>query len=143
MDVLAYCNTATAEDALAVVTDKVWGAVVDGIFIGDTLEAMCITAEFHCKVLKFALVVSHAVETVFFVVGKDEFHCCLSAFHDFVGVCVHFHAFVDRIDACCTKSSCALDFNKTNTASADCVDALEIAKSGDFDAGYFCGFEDC
>ena len=68
MDVLADCNTATAEDALAVVTDDVRSGCVHRIVIGDTLEAVCITTKFHCKVLEFALVVSHAVETVFLVV---------------------------------------------------------------------------
>ena len=65
--------------------------------------------------------------------GENEFKVGLSGSHNLGGVRSDFHAVRYFGNASSHEASCALDFNETESASADFVDVLEIAESGNID----------
>ena len=103
---------------------------------------LVVNSEVGAELLKLAMLVSDARKTFFLVCGEYELKIELSVLTDFFCVCEYFHSFVYSCNAGGHKASCALDLNKAETASADLVDALEIAKRGNV---YMCrtgSFED-
>ena len=134
LHILTSCNTTAAEDTLVVVTNEEGGAIV--LYVGDVLacEAVFVfNAEIAAELLQFTAAAADAGETFFLMSGKDELEVGLSGSHYLGGVRSDFHAVRYFGNASSHQTSCALNFNETETASADLVDVLEVAESGNID----------
>ena len=132
--VLTSSNTAAAKDTFVVVTNEESGAFVLCVLDVLACEAVFVfNAEIAAELLQFTATAADAGETFFLVGGEDEFKVGLSGSHNLGGVRSDFHAVRYFGNASSHEASCALDFNETETASADFVDVLQIAESGNID----------
>ena len=134
LHVLTSSYATAAEDTFVVVTNEEGGAFV--LYVGDVLACETVfvfNAEVAAELLQFTAAAADAGETFFFVSGENEFKVGLSGSHNLGGVRSDFHAVRYFGNASSHETSCALDFNETETASADFVDVLEIAESGNID----------
>ena len=134
LHILTSGNATAAKDTFVVVTNEESGAFVLETFHVSACETVLVGhAEIAAELLQFTAAAADAGETFFLVCGKDEFKVGLSGGLNLGGVCIDFHAVCDFGYASSHKTSCALDFNKAEAASADLIDVLEVAECGNID----------
>lgn len=143
LNLSAYCRAAAAKDTLAVVTNDSSGGVIDlGLGLIAT-EVILVYTVLNAKLLELTVGGTGARETLLVVVGKKELkvhftHCAnLGSIGKDLGAVT-----LDGIYTSCNGTSCAYDFNKAQTASANLVDILKIAEGGDINVCHSCSFED-
>ena len=134
LHVLTSSDATAAKDTFVVVTNEESGAFVLCVLDVLTCETVFVfNAEVAAELLQFTAAAADAGETFFLVGGEDEFKVGLSGGLNLGGVCIDFHAVCDFGYASSHKTSCALDFNKAEAASADLIDVLEVAECGNID----------
>ena len=127
-------NATAAKDTFIIVTNEEGSAFifcVRDVFACETIFVF--NTEVAAELLQFTAAAADAGETFFLVSGENEFKVGLSGSHNLGGVRSDFHAVRYFGNASSHEASCALDFNETESASADFVDVLEIAESGNID----------
>ena len=106
------------------------------------VEVVLVNAVLVAQRLKLAAAASYAGKTFLLVVGEDKLEGRSAALYYLGGVGEYLHTLVYGVNARSNKASCALYLNNADTARADCVDVLEIAKSGYLYAGDSGSLED-
>ncbi len=136
--VFADGDAAAAEDALAVVADEVDRGIVNiGLQLFAELILVRIALIFLGKGLQLAVGAADAAEAVHPVVGEQQLEGLFTGIAKLGGVGLDLHALRDLLKTCDGVAPCALDLDDADTAGADRVDVLEVAKGGDADAGLF------
>jgi len=92
--------------------------------------------------LKFAGLVSDAVEAVVGVVGEEEFDDGFSGAEDARGVGFDFHVGCDGVGAAGDEAWGAFDFDDAHAAGTGGRQAFDVAEGGHGDADTFQGGED-
>ena len=143
LHLIAGSNAAAAEDTLVGVTNDGNGRVVDfELFLVVAVSKLgFIAVVFLSELLEFAGGGTGAGQTLSFVSREYEFEVGLAYGSDLRSVGLDFHAFVYGIYAGCNETARTGNFNETETASADFVDVLEVAESGDVDIRISAGFK--
>ena len=137
LNVVAGGDAAQALDTFVVVTDHVRCRIIDVIRGFLALEVIFINGVVISQLLQFAVVAAHAGETFFAVRGEDELDRGLSGSTDCCGIGENFHSLFYRVGTCGSQTPAALDLDDADTAGADAVDILEVAKRRNLD---FCLF---
>ena len=135
--IVAGGDAAQALDTLVVVANDIRRGVIDLILRLVVLEVIFIDAVVIGQFLKFAVISSHAGETLLVVRRKDQLDGGLSGCTDSSCVGENLQAFLYRVSTCCGKSASSLDLNYTDAAGADTVDVFEIAERGDLNIDRF------
>ena len=143
LNVVAGGDAAQALNALVVVTDYIRCGIVDLILGLVVLEVIFVNAVIICEFLQFAVVSSHAGKTFLVVRGEDQLDGGLSGRTDRSCICENLQALFYRISTSGSQTASSLDLNNTDTACADAVDVLEVAKRGDLDVDRFGCLKDC
>ena len=144
LHIAASSNTATAQNALAGIAHDRGGGAVHAGLSHCALEAVLVHAVLLAESLQLAGGGAYAGEALLIVVGDQQLQIGLAGSHDLGRVGDDLHALADGVYAGGdhTEGSAALGYlNKAQTASADLVDLLQIAKSGDVDAGFLSGIQ--
>ena len=128
-------NATTAKDALVVIADD-GGRGIYLVVILFALECVLVYSVLVAELLKLAGGGAYARETSLVVVGENELKVGLSCSVDLGSIGEDGHTLGYGVNASGYHAigSAALGyFNKAETASADLVDILKIAKSGNID----------
>ena len=75
--------------------------------------------------------------------GEQKLQVGTAGIQNLFGVCEHFHAFVNGIDASRDLGFGALDLNGADAAGADLVNVFQITEGQDIDSHLACCFKDC
>ena len=136
---VSTCSYATAaKNALGVIADNRNRGIIDCRLCLDTLVVVLVYAVVLTELLKLAGCGTYAREALLIVVRKKKLEVHLSGCDDLRCVCKDRHTLSARIYASSYHAvrSAALGYlNETQTACADLIDILKIAKCGDL---YLC-----
>ena len=137
--IFASCNTASAKDAFAGITDDGVVGFINGYgSLGTDKHFGSCTGEF-CNVEKFAFSVFLALLTIYGMVGKKKFNGSSSCGSCFRGGNADFHTFENGENAGSNKASHSFNFNKADTAGTLVAFAVvKVAKGRNFISASSC-----
>lgn len=142
LNIVTGGNTAAAMNALGIVADDRGRKIIDLGFALYSVEGIAVHAVFVTKRRKLAFTRADAGSTFTVVVGKQQLEVDLSALADLGGVGFNLHTLANRHNTGGSKRSCSLYFHKAEAAGADLLNIFKIAKGGNIDVCFLCGFED-
>ena len=143
LELFTSSYAAAAEDTLVIIANDGNGGSIEVLMflLCAVAEAILIALIFLSEILEFAVCGTDAGEALLLVSGKNELDIGLSCCSDLGSVCLDLHTVVNGIYASGNKAASALNFNEAETARADLVYILEVAKCGDVDVRIFAGFK--
>ena len=138
---LAHGHTAAAQDTLAVIPYQVGHGGVGVVALVLLGKAVHIHAVFPAQLLQLAVGAAGAGKAVGAVGGKDQLQRGAAVPLQGGGVSKNLHALAHRHHAGGGQAAGTLYLAYADAAGADGVDLLEIAQSGDADAGQMRGLQ--
>ena len=139
LHVTASRNTTTAQNTFACITNDRRGGIINGAIGFRTLKMIFVNAVFSAKALQLAGRRTHARQTILIVIGNQKLQIHLTGCRDLGRIRNNLHALADGVNTGGDHAEGLAslgDLDKAQTTSADLIDVLQIAKSGDVDTGF-------
>jgi hypothetical protein len=95
LNVVANGHTSATQNAFGTVTNDRWTRTVDYILGSDTLEPEFVNLDLFAQILQLAVLISVAAQTVFGMVGQDQFIQNFPNLPDFGRIGFNDHSLLD------------------------------------------------